>query len=192
MIQIILRLQMPFNKNSLAIIGLTAGAYYLLFELNRVLFSSIEFAPGVNWIYLPSGLRLAFVLIFVNLGAVGIVLASLSINMVHHSSMGTVTLLVASFISGFAPWLARIVCINKFKFDTNLHQLSTVTLIKIAMVFSVASALMHQIWFTWQDPTNNFFSATAVMALGDFFGTLIVLYATKTLANLVLAPQKIQ
>jgi hypothetical protein len=70
--------------------------------------------------------------------------------------------------------------------------LSTVTLIKIAMVFSVASALMHQIWFTWQDPTNNFFIATAVMALGDFVGTLIVLYASKTLANLVLAPQKIQ
>ena len=183
---------MPINKNSLAIIGLTAFAYYLLYELNRALFSSIEFASGVNWIYLPSGLKLAFVLIFVNLGALGIVLATLAINMVHPSSRGTDTLLVAAFISGFAPWLARIICINKFKFDTSLHQLTTVTLIKIAMVFSVASALMHQIWFTWQDPTNNFLSATAVMALGDFLGTLIVFYVTKTVANLVLAPQKIQ
>jgi hypothetical protein len=31
-----------------------------------------------------------------------------------------------------------------------------------------------------------------VMALGDFLGTLIVFYVTKTLANLVLAPHKIQ
>ena len=182
---------MQIQKQGL-IIASTAISYVLLFQLNTWLFSSLDFATGVNWIFLPSGLRLVFILVFLELGAAGIVIGSVAISMSQLLGADWVTAMGAGLISGFSPWLARLVCIDRLKLDINLNLLSTPTLLKVAMVFSVLSAVMHQLWFTWRGQSGDFLPPTAVMALGDLIGTVLVLYAAKFLLSLIPLPRKFE
>jgi len=55
---------------------ISALSYTILFYANNSLTSELVFSLGVNWIYLPAGLRLFLTLIFGLPGAMGIALAS--------------------------------------------------------------------------------------------------------------------
>ena len=169
----------------LAIVFGTAIAYYLMFLLNNAVFAGLGYSEGVSWVYLPSGLRLAFVLVFVEWGAVGIALASMFISYQYQFNGDLLTILGAGTISGFAPWLARLVCIDKFKLDMNLSNLSVTTLLKVSVLFAVLSPVMHQLWYVWRGQTANFIASTSVMALGDLVGTVLMLYLAKFLLGLL-------
>ena len=133
----------------------------------------------MDWIFLPSGLRLAFILIFVAWGALGIALASFVIGLGFYFDGDVVTALGAGIISGMSPLLARLVCVNNLKLDVNLERLTPSTLLKVAVVFAVISPVMHQLWFVARGYTNNFLSSTAVLAVGALTGTIAVLYGSK-------------
>lgn len=157
--------------------------YFLLFKLNEYLFSSYIFSGGVNWIYLPSGLRLVFVLVFIRVGAVSVGLATFLISYLYYFDENLITIMGVGFISGFAPWFARKICIRMYKMKPNLQDLSASALLEIALVFAVVSPVMHQVWLTWRGHTENFLQSTVVMAIGDFLGTVLVLYAIKILMS---------
>ena len=166
-------------KRNLLVVTATAVAYVGLVKLNDFAFSSFSFSNGVNWVFLPSGLRLAFILVFVEWGAVGIATASLLLSYLSQSDGSLVTSLGTGAISGFAPLLARKVCIDFLKLDADLRNLSATILFKTSAVFAIFSALLHQLWYTWLGQTSNFIHSTLVMMMGDFLGTVIVLYASK-------------
>ncbi len=157
----------------------TAVAYFSLFQLNSYFFSSSGFSEGVNWIFLPSGLRLVFILLFVESGAVGIMAASVFISYFYQFEGNLLTIAGAGFLSGFAPWLARLICIDRFNLDVDLKNLTPATLFKIAVLFSVLSSVLHQLWYILRGVTENFVNSATVMALGDLLGTVVVLYAAK-------------
>jgi hypothetical protein len=46
-------------------------------------------------------------------------------------------------------------------------------------VIALCSALLHQLWFTWIGQTAHFIQSTVAMTVGDFLGTVLVLYASK-------------
>ena len=166
----------------------TALAYFLLFELNDLLFPSLEFSVGVTWIFLPSGLRLAFILVFGVWGALGIAAASILLSAVYHFHGFGLTALGAGLISGLSPLMARHMCIDFLKLQVNLAGLTAATLMKVALVFAMVSASMHQIWFSFQGLTENFLEAVMVMAMGDLVGTILVLYAAKFLLRFLPSP----
>ena len=176
---------MKICSNAL-IIASTAVAYFLLFQINRYLFSTFGYSEGVNWIFLPSGLLVVFILLFVVPGAIGIALSSMAISYLYYFDGDLVSIMGAGAISGFAPWLARLICVAGLKLDVNLQNLTAATLLKISVIFAVLSPVLHQLWFTWRGYTENFINSTAVMAVGDLVGTITVLYAVKLL--LVLLP----
>ena len=60
--------------------AISAIVYTFLFYLNGWLTNSLVFGLGVNWIYLPAGLRLFLTLIFGLSGALGIAIASFLIS----------------------------------------------------------------------------------------------------------------
>lgn len=157
----------------------TFSAYIALFTLNDFLFGSLGFSEGVSWIYLPSGFRLMFILIFAEWGAVGIVLASVYVSGLFHFNGDQASILGAGFISGFSPLLARYVCHDKLGMDLELRNLTTHKLIAVSALFALMSALMHQVFYAWRGHTENFIASTAVMAIGDFVGTIIMLYIAK-------------
>lgn len=171
---------MNAKRNTIVVLA-TALAFAALFQLNSLLFSAFEFAKGVSWIFLPSGLRLAFILVFGEWGALGIVLGSFAIGYEQHYSGDGINAVLAGVISGVSPLLANKFCADFLHLKTNLDGLTASSLLNIAAVFSIMSPVLHQIWYVAHGQTTDFLSSTAVMALGDFTGTVIVLYIAKFL-----------
>lgn len=156
----------------------TALAYGVLFEVNTLLFSTLTFSAGVNWIFLPSGLRLAFILVFGLGGALGIALASTLASLFFFDGNWPFSV-VTGLISGGAPLLARRFCADFLGLGADLKGLDGWGLLKMAVVFAVVSPLLHQLWFLSQGVTEDFVRSTLVMALGDLLGSLVVLYLAR-------------
>ena len=165
------------------IVFLLTISYFILFRINDYLFSSYIFSERVSWIFLPSGLRLVFVLVFIDIGAISIGLSSIAISYLYFSNVDLITVVGMGVVSGFAPWLARKICIRLFKLDPNLQNLSSSALLKVAVIFAVVSPVMHQAWFVLRGQTESFVQNTVAMAIGDLLGTLLVLYFIKFLMS---------
>ena len=182
--------QQPISLTTQTALALVCGAmYFYAFQLNMHWFADwLEFSPGVNWIFIPSGLRLLFVLLLAETGAIGIVLGSLLVNYTSSNPDAHAFNIVTSVISGTAPYLARHVCITWFALDSNLQNLSGRGFFKIAIVFAIVNALTHQIWFSWTGTTENFMASTAAMAVGDWFGTALVLAIASLCIKLLKPP----
>jgi hypothetical protein len=167
------------NKLTLQTQGLLvlvcAIAYFYAFKLNLYWFDWIEFSHGVNWVYLPSGLRLLFVLIMVRLGALGIALGSIAVNYSLSDPDAHTFNIVTGVLSGASPYIARYLAIRWFNLSPLLLNLSANDFFKISVLFAGTNALFHQLWFFWMDKTSDFVASTLVMALGDWFGTVLVL-----------------
>lgn len=172
-------------KTTLTTLMTTALVFFLLDAANRALFSS---AAGEAWIYLPAGLQMAFVLVFLGTGALGIALASCAIAMIYFPDMDAVTLLGTGLIAGFSPWLARLICLSKFKLDVQLHQLNRATLVKTAVTFAALHAVMQQMWFALRLPSTHFLEATVMVFFANLLGTIVLLYVAKYSIGLLPAP----
>jgi hypothetical protein len=166
---------------SLIAVAGSALGFYLLYQLNDWLFQALVYAEGVNWVFLPSGLRLALVLIFGGAGAVGVILGSLMAGLDNPQS--TEVTLAAAVLSGLARWL----CSKALWLRSDLSNLNTSQLLQMALLFAVISAVLHQTLYVSTGLSDSLVKGTAVMALGDLLGTLLVLYGLKlglnTLSN---------
>ncbi len=67
-----------------------ALAYFYAFKLNFVLFESLKFSEGVNWVFIPSGLRMLLVLVLLQTGSLGIAIAScFMLHQLHDGQYGS-------------------------------------------------------------------------------------------------------
>jgi hypothetical protein len=154
-----------------------AVAYFYAFQLNQYWFAWIEFSHGVNWIYIPSGLRLLFVLIMPRLGAIGVALSSIAVNYSYGDTDAHVFNIVTGVMSGISPYIARYLAIRWLNLDPLLVNLTGRDFFKISVLFAVVNALLHQLWYLWMDKTQDFLASTLAMGVGDWFGTVLVLAA---------------
>jgi hypothetical protein len=161
------------------IVSGTALVYAGLYFLNEALFPALILSTHISLIFLPSGVRLIGVLLFSHWGALGIVLGSALTSLLAPPELLGPTLFGAWVISGLAPWLAREVGIRFLHMDRQLTNLSGTDLLKLSVVFAAFNAVMHQLWFYWQGLGGNFFSQTWSMAVGDWLGAVLLLYAFK-------------
>jgi hypothetical protein len=148
------------------------------------LFHSATFSTGVNWIFLPAGLRLLLVLLFGLYGAIGVSIASVLIGWVDYFPEDHITALFSGLISGFSPFLARFIILNKTRLSDSLNNLGPKSLLICICIFAVISPIFHQILFYANGYTANFGASLFVMILGDLIGSLILVYLTKTLIEL--------
>jgi len=166
---------MSFKSRILIIAG-TALAYFLLYRLNFILIGdSLNYAYRVDWIFLPSGLRLAFVLIFMREGALGIALASMLITYEQYFDGNYLKLLVSGSLAGVGPYVAWKFASVLLKLDKVMTNLSSVGLFKLAVLFAFTSAVIHQLWYFWIRANEQFLDTVVVMFVGDLIGTIMVL-----------------
>jgi hypothetical protein len=152
-----------------------AVAYFFAFQLNVYWFDWFEFSPGVNWVYIPSGLRLLFVLVLLETGALGIVAASLLINYSMGPPDAHAFHIVTAMLSGGAPYLSRHIAVHFFKLSPQLSGLTSAEFFKLSLMFAFVSATLHQIWFYWNGITDNWLNSSLAMGVGDWLGTVLVL-----------------
>ena len=152
-----------------------AVSYFYAFKLNLYWFDWIEFSHGTNWVYIPSGLRLLFVLIMARLGGIGIAVSSIVVNYTIGDANAHVFNLVTGFISGASPCLALYLATRWLQLDPLLSNLTSRDFFKISVLFALMNGLLHQVWFVWMDKTQDFLASTLAMGVGDWFGTVLVL-----------------
>jgi hypothetical protein len=175
---------MDLRQNLLAAAG-TALVYCGFFAINQFLFSALSFSTSTHWIFLPSGVRLFAILLFAQWGALGVILGGVGIVLSQSLSMGDpVTLTGAIALSGLAPLLARQICLGSGELNRELRGLSSIGLMRVTAIFAAISAGLHQLWFAWRGISDDIVGGLVAMFTGDVLGTLIVLYAAKTVLSM--------
>ena len=155
-------------------------AYGILFYFNAWLTSSLVFAAGVNWIYLPAGLRLFLTLIFGLPGAIGISISSFLISYNGTSPLDLIACLGIGLISGFAPYLARIFVVKNIHLEPDLSNLSLQKLGLCILIYALWSAGLHQWWFSIMGlEDTGTVDHFLVMLLGDILGSLLLIAIIK-------------
>jgi len=151
-------------------------AYASIFYVNTWLTAHLSYGLGVNWIYLPAGLRLFLTLILGFPGALGIALTSFLISYRGEFQQELTTCLGIGLISGFAPYLARLLAMRNINISTDLSNLSLPKLIICILIYSALSAGLHQWWFSIRglDEAGGF-NHFLVMLIGDILGTVALI-----------------
>jgi len=170
---------------------ISAMTYTLLFYLNAWLTNTLVFGLGVNWIYLPAGLRLFLTLIFGLPGAIGIAAASFLISYYGDFPHDLILCVGVGLISGFAPYLARYFVFSNLRLESDLSNLNFPKLITCILIYSLLSAGLHQWWFatmTLEDTgsINHFL----VMFIGDVLGSLLLISLIKYCLDLIRRSRK--
>lgn len=91
---------------------LSAALYMAFFYFNQYIATPLEQAKGVNWIFLPAGLRIFLTLILNYSGAIGLAMASLLINYIGFYDYDLTSTVGIAIICGAAPLLGRYFVIH--------------------------------------------------------------------------------
>lgn len=169
---------MPDSQLKLTMAAGTAFLFVATIVLNELLFTRLEFAPGINWIYLPAGVRLLCVLLFAEAGAVGLLAASWLVCFFHFFPNDPLRSFVGGILAALAPYLAYRALLAG-GMGASLRGMDGKRLLGCALLFSVASPAMHHAWFALQGQHDGLWRGFLVMASGDLAGTLIVLYGAR-------------
>lgn len=155
---------------------ISAVTYTILFYINAWLTTNLAYGLGVNWIYLPAGLRLFLTLIFGLPGALGIAFASFFISYFGPFPHELITCVGVGLISGFAPYLATIFVMSNLKISPTLNNLSLPKLAICTLIYAALSAGLHQWWFAVRGlGETGSFNHFLVMLLGDILGTVLLI-----------------
>lgn len=146
-------------------------------------FTSAKFAPGIDLVYLPAGIRLGIVLIARVWGASGITIANTLLFADEFGSGSMGEAITNSAIAGFGPLLAVWVGCRILRIDINLGELKPWHLPVLALIVSVITPILFNIHFLVYGlkPFDQFAANICAMMLGDFLGCLAVLVAMKIL-----------
>lgn len=164
----------------LATIVLFAG----MLALNELLFRSLEFAPGINWVYLPAGMRLLCTLLFAEAGAVGLLAVSWGVSFLVFFPGNFDRAFMGGILATLAPYLVYRAARHLYGLQASLANLTPGRLLVLSLAYSVASPLFHHLWFAWRGEPD-LLRGFAAMFVGDLAGTLVVLYGLKGLLALV-------
>jgi hypothetical protein len=160
---------------------LSALTYSILFYCNSALAGSLTFGIGVNWLYLPAGLRIFLTLIFGLSGATGIAFASFLISYFGEFQQDLTLCIGIGLISGFAPYLARFLVLKNIELESDLHNLNIYKLGICILAYAFLSASLHQWWFyTMGLEKTGTLNHFAVMVFGDVLGSLLFIAVVKS------------
>lgn len=168
-----------------AMVGATMLAFVTMIAVNEWLFTRLEFVPGINWIYLPAGMRLLCVLLFGNAGALGLLLISWLVCFFYFFPDDYLRSFMGGVLAAAAPWIANRLAQQAFGLRASLTNLSPARLLVCIVLYSVASPLLHHVWFAVHGDSGDLLHGFVVMFVGDLTGTLIVVYAMKGLLSLL-------
>lgn len=171
----------------LAMVLATMVLFSAMLAINEWLFRSLEFAPGINYVYLPAGMRLLCTLLFAEAGAVGLLLVSWAVSFLLFFPGQFERPFMGGIIASAAPYLVYRLSRVLYGLQASLANLTPRRLMVLVLAYSLASPLLHHLYFafTGQDGLLQGFVA---MFIGDLTGTLVVIYGIKGLLSLAARP----
>lgn len=169
--------------------GATIAMFGAALALNELFLLRLEFAPGINWLYLPAGVRLLSTLLFAEAGAVGLFLVGWAACAFIFFPNDPLRSVAGGFLGAAAPYLVYLMMRHRFGLQASLANLTPARLLWCALVYSLASPLLHHLWFALAEHKTGLLDSFVAMATGDFCGTIVVLYGAKLVLHLV-APRR--
>jgi hypothetical protein len=166
-------------RHHIAVVFGTATLFLLTLCANEWIFNHSEFVRGVNWIYLPAGMRLLCTLLFGEAGAVGVLLASWSSCFFYFFQDDPVRSFFGGILSALAPWLVYLFAKRVLGLQTSLSNLTAQRLLLLIVLYGLASPTLHQIWLALNGDTTNIGERYLVMVVGDLCGSLVLIYTLK-------------
>lgn len=162
----------------------TMVLFVAMLAINEWLFTRFEFARGINWIYLPAGIRLLSTLLFAEAGAVGLLLVSWLVSYFYFFRDDPARAFAGGILATLAPYAIYRVAQHEYGLLASLSNLTPKRLLVLIVAYSVASPLLHHIWFALQGQ-DNLVQGFLVMVAGDLTGTLLVIYTIKSALSLL-------
>lgn len=169
------------DRPQLFLVGVLISAllYSALFFFNDWITEAVKYDLGVNWIYLPAGLRLFLILIFGLAGAIGIATASFAISYFGVFPPNLLTCIGIGLISGFAPLFAKWVVVSNTYISNDLSNLSMQKILLCIVVYALMSSGFHQYWFELRDLDSGSLNHFLVMFIGDVAGSILLIALIK-------------
>jgi hypothetical protein len=172
--------QMPSQlRLQLLMVVATIALFLATLALNELLFTRSEFARGINWIYLPAGIRLLSTLLFGGAGAIGLLLVSWGVSFFYFFPDDLLRAFMGGILASVAPYLVYRIMQRHWGLQETLANLTTRRLLLCSLLYALASPALHHLWFAFSDPERALLQGFIVMATGDFTGTILVLYTAK-------------
>lgn len=165
----------------------TIVLFSAMLAVNEWLFHRFEFAPGINFVYLPAGMRLLCTLLFAEAGAVGLLLVSWAVSFALFFPGQFQRPFVGGIIAAAAPYLVYRLARGLYGMQASLANLTPVRLLVLVLAYSLASPLLHHLYFAFMGQ-DRLLPGFVAMFIGDLTGTLIVIYGIKALLLLAARP----
>lgn len=171
---------MQFHFPTLSVLA-TAALFLFSLLINELIFGYLEFTRGVNWIYLPAGVRLLCLLLFGGWGAIGILLVSWITSFLYYFPEPEQFLrpFGGGIISAFAPYLIYKLAQFRFGLTASLSNLTSNRLLGCIFAYAFAGSFLHHVFFFALGTDENILISFFAMFIGDLTGTLLVVYIFK-------------
>jgi hypothetical protein len=170
---------------NISLVSISAILFLTVFLANEALFNSaqFEFVRGMNWIYLPAGMRLLCTLAFGGAGAVGVLIASWITCIFYFFPDDLLRSFAGGIASAAAPYLVYKLAQKIYGLESSLSNLNAKRLLLLALVYSLANPTLHHLWLLFRGDSVQV-KGFVVMFIGDFLGTIIILYTIKSALSL--------
>ncbi len=160
-------------KNSLLCVGGVAIAWLFFFKLNSFIFSYLEKSQFVTLVFMPAGVRLVAVLIFNELGVIGLFVGALITSPIVGTNLTEA--LIISLISALNPYLSVLITKRLLHVDNLLKKLHAKELILMGLFSALLNSLSHYFYFSLSNLHMSLESCEH-MLIGDLLGITLMLF----------------
>ncbi len=162
-------------KKGAGIVLLTAFFWVFFYQLNALLFHKAFLSPLVSWVFLPAGIKIVSVIVFDELGVLGLFVGALATYYLNNLSAGNPLILAA--VSASSPFVAIHVSKYLLKLDDLCSGMSGTHLLIISFIYAVTNTLFHELYLgVHMRNLVGFANNQFVMFCGDLLGALLLLF----------------
>ncbi len=153
------------------------------------LFSWTEHVPGINWVYLPHGVRVMLVLLLGAAGALGFTLGAVIYTQLtgYGPTFDPSLDLALAVIPGLAAWLAVMLTFRQWPgrslqplASSSTHSMDGRRLLLLAFASAILNSASHiTTRYAFGNESHDWVDLWTAMFVGDLFGALFLLYTLK-------------
>ena len=153
----------------------SAIAWTVSVQLHERFLPTLSYAPGIDYVYFPSGVRFIAILVGGLWAAIGVFVGSI---LLWGPEFGLTTwgpVLVLALCSGFAPYIALRATLNVLGVRDDLGNLRPAHLPLISLGGAAGSSLLHNLAFCalGLQPWRSFGTHFVALTMGDFAGIFL-------------------
>lgn len=165
-----------------------AACWAFVFQLNVLLFSSLEQSRWVHWIFLPAAVRVIALLLFGTRGAIGLALGAFVTLAPQDLTFPNALILPVS--SALAPWIAIHIWKQVFRIRDDLFGLTPFHIAFLSVACALANSALLNLFLTLAGQSHGGILRIMAVIIGDAFGTAIVmLLLSVTLSSVRVRPR---